>query len=48
MRVFQNCVERRLFGLQKKEKTAVRRELHSEELHNIRSSPKMISVIKPR
>jgi hypothetical protein len=46
LRVFQNRVLRRIFGLNKNETTGSWRKLHNEELHNIYSSPSIIKMIK--
>jgi hypothetical protein len=46
--VFENRVLRRIFGPKRDEVTGDWRELHNEELHNLYSSPNIISVIKSR
>jgi hypothetical protein len=46
--VFENSVLRRIFGPKKDEVTGDWRKLHNEELHNLYSSPSMISLIKSR
>jgi hypothetical protein len=46
--VFENRVPRRIFGPQRDEVTGEWRKLHSEELHNLYSSPNIISQIKSR
>jgi hypothetical protein len=48
LRVFENRVIRRIFGLKRDEVTGEWRELHSEELHNLNSSPDVISQIMSR
>ena len=48
LRVFENRVQRRMFGLKKEEVTGERRELHEEELNDLYSSPNIIRVIKSR
>jgi hypothetical protein len=39
LRVFENRVLRRIFGLKREEVTGGWRKLHNEELHNLYSSP---------
>jgi hypothetical protein len=46
--VFENRVLRRIFGLKRDEVTGEWRKLHSEELHNLYSSPNIIRQIKSR
>jgi hypothetical protein len=46
--VFENRVLRRIFGPEKDEVTGEWRKLHSEELHNLNSSPNIIRQIKLR
>jgi hypothetical protein len=46
--VFENKVLRGIFGLNRDEVTGGWRKLHNEELHNLYSSPSIISVIKSR
>jgi hypothetical protein len=46
--VFENRVLRRIFGPKRDEVTGGWRKLHNEELHNLYSSPSIISMIKPR
>jgi hypothetical protein len=48
LRVFQNRVLRRIFGLKRDEVTGGWRKLHNEELHSFCSSPSIIRMIKPR
>jgi hypothetical protein len=48
LRVFENRVLRRIFGPKNDEITGERRKLHSEELHNLYSSPDIIRQIKSR
>jgi hypothetical protein len=48
LRVFENRVLRRIFGPNRDEVTGQRRKLHSEELHNLYSSPNIIRQIKSR
>jgi hypothetical protein len=43
LRVFENRVLRRIFGLKRNEK-----KLHNKELHNLHSSPSIIRMIKSR
>jgi hypothetical protein len=42
--VFENRVLRRVCGLKKDEVTEERRNLHNEELHDLYSSPTIIST----
>jgi hypothetical protein len=44
--VFENRVLRRIFGPKRDEVTGEWRKLHSEELHNLYSSPDIIKQIK--
>jgi hypothetical protein len=46
LRVFENRVLRRIFGPRRDEVTGERRKLHSEELHNLYSSPDIIRQVK--
>jgi hypothetical protein len=48
LRVFENRVLRRMFGPKRDEVTGQWRKLHSEELHNLYSSPDIIRQIKSR
>jgi hypothetical protein len=48
LRVFENRVLRRIFGPKRDEVTREWRKLHSEELHNLYSSPDIIRQIKSR
>jgi hypothetical protein len=48
LRVFENRVLRRIFGPKRDEVTGGSRKLHSEELHNLYSSPSIIRMIKSR
>jgi hypothetical protein len=48
LRVFENGVLRRIFGLKGHEVTGDWRKLHNEELHNVYSSPNTIRMIKSR
>ena len=48
LRVFENRVLRRLFGLKRDEVTGGWRKLHYEELNNLYSSPNIVGVIKSR
>jgi hypothetical protein len=48
LRVFQNRVLRRIFGLKRDELTGVWSKLHNEELHNLYSSPDIIRQNKSR
>jgi hypothetical protein len=46
--VFGNGVLRRMFGLKMGEIIGCWRKLHSEELHNLYTSPNIIRMIKSR
>jgi hypothetical protein len=46
LRVFENRVLRRIFGRKREEVTGGWRRLHTEELHNLYSSPNIIRMIK--
>jgi hypothetical protein len=48
LRVFENRVLRRIFGLKRDEVTGGWRKLHNEELHGLYSLPSIIRVIKAR
>jgi hypothetical protein len=48
MRVFENKVLRRIFGPKRDEVMGEWRKLHSEELHNLYSSPDIIRQVKSR
>jgi len=48
MRVFENRVLRRIFGLKRDEVTGEWRKLHNDELHDLYSSPNIVRVIKSR
>jgi hypothetical protein len=48
LRVFENRVLRRIFGLKRGKVMGGRRKLHNEELHNLYSSPSIIRTIKSR
>jgi len=48
LRVFENMVLRRIFGLRRDEVTGERRRLHNEELNDLYSSPNIARVIKSR
>ena len=47
LRVFENRIQRRIFG-PKREENGEWRRLHNEELHILYRSPNMVRVIKPR
>jgi hypothetical protein len=47
LRVFENGVLRRIFG-PKRDEDGSWRKLHNDELHNLYSSPNIITVIKSR
>jgi hypothetical protein len=46
--VFENTVLRRIFGPKRDEVTGEWRKLHSEELHNLYSSPDTVRQVKSR
>jgi hypothetical protein len=46
LRVFENRVLRRIFGSKRDEITGEQRKLHNRELHNLYSSPDIITQIK--
>ena len=48
LRVFENGVLRRIFGLRKYKITGEWRKLHNEELNDLYSSPKIFRMIKSR
>jgi hypothetical protein len=48
LRVFENRVLKRIFGPKRDEVTVEWRKLHSEELHNLYSSPDIIRHVKSR
>ena len=47
LRVFENRIQRRIFG-PKRGKNAEWRRLHNEELHSLYRSPNIVRVIKSR
>ena len=48
LRVFDNKVLRRIFGLRRDEVTGDWRRLHNEELNDLYTSPNIVRVIKSR
>jgi hypothetical protein len=48
LRVFENRVLRRIFGPKRDKVMGEWRKLHSEELHNLYSSPDIIRQVKSR
>jgi hypothetical protein len=48
LRVFENSVLRRIFGLKRDEVTGEWRKLYNEELRDLYSSPSIIRIIKCR
>jgi hypothetical protein len=48
LRMFENRMLRRIFGLKRKEVTGCWRKVHNEECHNMCPFPNIIGVIKSR
>jgi hypothetical protein len=48
LKVFENRVLRRIFGPKRDEVTGEWRKIHTEELHDLYSSPNIVRVIKSR
>jgi hypothetical protein len=48
LRVFENRMLRRIFGLKRYDVTGEWRKLHNEELPDLYSSPSIIRIIKSR
>jgi hypothetical protein len=48
LRVFENRILREISGLKEEEVAGCWRRLHNEELHNLRTKPNIIQVIKTR
>jgi hypothetical protein len=48
MRVYENRVLRRIFAQKRDDVTGGWGKLHSEELHDLHSSPSIIRIIKSR
>jgi hypothetical protein len=48
LKMFENRVLRRIFGLKRDEVTGEWRKLHNKELHDLYSSPSIIRIIKSR
>jgi len=48
LRVFENCVLRRVFGPERDEITGEWRKLHNEELIELYSLPNIVRVVKSR
>jgi hypothetical protein len=48
LRVFENRVLRRIFGLKREAVTGEWNKLHNEELHDLYSLPNIVRVIKSR
>jgi len=48
LRVFENRVLRRIFGLGRDEVTREQRKLHNEELYDLYCTPNIVRVIKSR
>jgi hypothetical protein len=48
LKIFENTVLRRIFGLKRDEVTLGWRKMHNEELHNLYSLPNIIRMIESR
>jgi hypothetical protein len=48
LRVFENRILRRIFGSKRGDVTGYWGKLHNEEVHNLYSSPDVITMIKSR
>jgi hypothetical protein len=48
LKVFENGVQRRIFGLERDEVTGGWRELNDEELHSLYCSPDIIRMVRSR
>jgi len=48
LRVFEDRVQRRIFGSKRDDVTGECREVHNEEFNDLYSSPNIIRVIKSR
>jgi hypothetical protein len=48
LRVFENTLLRRIFGLKRDEVTGEWRKLHIEELHDLYSSPSILGLVQDR
>jgi hypothetical protein len=48
LRVFENRVQRRIFGVKRDEVTGEWRKLHSEDLRDLYSSPSIIRIFRSR
>jgi hypothetical protein len=48
LRVFENRVLRRIFGVKRDDVTGEWRKLHNEELHDLYPSPSIIKIMKSR
>jgi hypothetical protein len=48
LRVFENRVQRRIFGLKRDEVTEGWRKLHNEEFHNLYSLSSIIGMVKSK
>jgi hypothetical protein len=48
LRVFENRVPRRIFGLSRDEVTRGWRNMRNEKLHKLHSSPSIITMVKSR
>jgi hypothetical protein len=46
LKVLENRVLKRIFGLKKDEMTGERRKLHNKELHDLYSLPSIIKIMK--
>jgi hypothetical protein len=48
LRVFENRVQRRIFGQKRDEVTGEWRKLYNKELHDLYSSPSIIRIVQSR
>jgi hypothetical protein len=46
LRVFENCVRRKTFGLEREEVTGIWRKVQSKELYDLNSSPNTSQILE--